>query len=324
MEKNNVQMETSKSFHNYCGCDKNDNTLLCCSIMNDPVQTKKKKKINIMSSFKTNLINSTTMKKEQHKGNKRSILPNVNDNYCEEQEQVYGQKKLKESSSYNTSERMLPPELLLSYTYFLNPEHSCFVTVGYDIESFNIKIIIMKNLTFQQWSFDDWNHLFKNALEIQKFFCCTDNDGHGEDNKGEGNKMLYDNYERKTNTHENSGYYDKCIKFKMIKQNKKRYIIFHNGDHHHSEIKFMKNEWEILYALIEFLNSIISWCNMSWQEIKRYYDAYYEKCIFLQVNKLPFNEFFMMTNAYTYNSSRLFNEVGILCSKKIEHDRRLT
>lgn len=201
--------------------------------------------------------------------------------------------------------KLLPPELLLSYTYFLNAEHTCYITIGYDVESFELRIIMLKDKVFQIWTFCQWDYLMQNAAQIQCLFQCEPDNG--ADNKN-------DNYFVKTSRSNSDELY---IKLKKHKETK--FLILFNGS---SEIVLYSSEWAKFFALSWFLNTIVNWYSATWPEIQHYYNAYSAKCNIMQLNELPSNEFFVLAETQSYcNFSRLFNEIPVLCANKIQNDR---
>lgn len=186
------------------------------------------------------------------------------------------------------------PRLLLSYTYFLNGLNTAFISAGYDVESFKLKIIVYKQKSFQVWTFDDWNHLYVNALLINNFMNKRSNNTIPKNNEFSGVE---------TNMH-----------YTLSVHKERKYLTFKTAS---SEIVLSKIEWNNLYMTLKFFNSIIMWCNSAWKDIEYYFNIYYEKCSLLGVNELPVNKFFVATTYNYCNFSRLFNEIPIFCRYKL-------
>ncbi len=196
------------------------------------------------------------------------------------------------------------PGLLLSYTYFLNTQHTCYISVGYDVETLKLKIILYKNMIYQELKLEDWNLLYKNLTTIQNFFVNNV-------------KEFIINQDGIIEVDE---YANNVIAYKLISLKQKNCLMFETKS---TKIIIDDSEWKKLYMLSHFLNSISIWCNLVWKEIEQYYHIYYDKCNLLNVDELPASEFFIPTPA-SYNScnfSRLFNEISFLCRDKIRRDR---
>lgn len=189
------------------------------------------------------------------------------------------------------------PELLLAYTYFLNNCCTSHLTIGYDNESFLLRIILFKNNNFQILYEDDWNALFKNYLTIDNHF---------------KNKYDADFAELPQTT--TGG-----VQFKFsIRKGVKCLISVQNN----KKLILEPLEWEKLFQWIPYFNSIISWYSRTTLEIQLYYDRYLQCCIQNNVLHLLPHQFLMSgdQSQYFYNSSRIFNEMPIICKSKLRND----
>lgn len=196
------------------------------------------------------------------------------------------------------------PALLLSYTYFLNSNHTCYISIGYDVDTFKLKVIVYKNMINQEWMYEDWDYLYKNSTVIQdKFLGNQKNDTNLSD------------YNIKTNVGGNK------MSCKVLLLQQDRQAITFKTDT--SKITMVLAEWMLFYKILNFLNSVIKMYNSVWYEVEQYYNLYYDRCKQLQVDELPQNEYFIPipTTYNCCNFSRLFNEIPILCQKKLQQDR---
>lgn len=187
------------------------------------------------------------------------------------------------------------PDLLLSYTYFLNSCHTCHLTVGYDTEDFCAKIVLFKNNRINIWDVMDWNNILSNSDMVESFFF---NDQHELD-------------------FIEMPQYGGNVNFKLSTRNDNKCLI---SSHLNRKIVLYKDECSMLISLFPYLNSIMSWYNVTSVEIKKYYDRYLQICIDNNVLKLTPDQFFITGEQSFYNSSRIFNELPILCRKKIFND----
>lgn len=189
------------------------------------------------------------------------------------------------------------PDLLLSYTYFLNNCRSTHLTIGYDNESFKLRIILFKNNNYHILCEADWSILFKNYITIDNHF---------------KNKYETDFAEMPQTTTEG-------VQFKLsIRKGVKCLISVQNN----KKLILEPSEWEKLYHWIPYFNSIISWYSLTTLEIQRYYDRYLQCCIQNNVLHLLPHQFLMCgdQSQYFYNSSRIFNEMPIICKSKLRND----
>lgn len=194
--------------------------------------------------------------------------------------------------------KMLAPvkELLLSYTYFLNENHTSYIMIGYDTEDFSCQIILYKNNVFHCLCIETWKILFANMDTIETFF-------------NEKVKMDFINL-----PHLENG-----VQFKLsIRRDKKCMILALNNK------KLMLDDVECykLLSLMTYINSIATWYHMTTKEIRSYFERYKQICIENGVWKLLPQHFFMTgeTNHNFYNVSRIFNELPVLCSNKLTNE----
>lgn len=211
----------------------------------------------------------------------------MNNQTLENQESL---EKFKEKRNLNDV-----PDLLLSYTYFLNANHSSHISVGYDNQNFTMKIIIYKNNVYEELGWENWFVLFLNKETIQNHF----EDLYGVDfvelPKVNGLNTLKLSFRNN----------EKCL---IIIQNKKKIVLF-------------KNEWWKLYGLSSFFHSIVYWYLNNWSQIETFYYRYLNKCIEKNTFKLQSHEFFVGDETLTsFNVSRLFYELPVISRKKLLDD----
>lgn len=202
----------------------------------------------------------------------------------------------KTSFTKSNKSNLVVPNLLLSYTYFLNDNHSCHISIGYDVNDFTFKIILFKNNMFHTLLWDDWRLLFGNSMIIQNHINSTYEPNLVELPKLNGNSLF------KITVRNN----EKCL---MSVQYNKKIVL--------NDI-----EWRNLYLLMPFINSIATWYSITWNEIQIFYNRYLETCIKRNVLVLQPNEFYEAGEKYhTYfNESRIFNELPVLCCFKLRDD----
>jgi len=213
-------------------------------------------------------------------------------------------KKLKKVGKVNKSiidnnkkkKNVVIPNLLLAHSYFLNDQHTSYITIGYNIETFKPVVILYKNTVFHELSTDAWTTIVFNNLEMIRnhFSYC-------ENNIAELPKINGD------------------CDVKLTCRNNERQILFTNG---HKKIILNLEEWERVSTLSSFLQSYIIWSETNWQDVGSYYNLYALKCFNQKTFSLEMKDFFIPpVIGYNYfNYSRLFNEIPILCKNKIIND----
>lgn len=229
---------------------------------------------------------------------------NQNSNFAYEvqDDQQQQQQQVKKDES-------IVPNLLLSYVYFLNNSHTTYINVGFDINNFEATIVLYKNTKYLCFSFNDWINLYTNIFTINNFF----------QNKDENFDIVLPIYSDKT-------IFKLCNGCEFLSgssnfQNNK-YLVCENSATS-SKIYLTEQEWNKNLELTSFLQSVITWYEMTSKEIKSYFEIYNEKCLKKGVTSLSSTEYFLPggnSNTYTYfncNYSRLFSEIPILCKKKI-------
>ena len=164
-----------------------------------------------------------------------------------------------------SKDEIVVPELLLSYTYFLNDNHTSFLTIGYNVHDFKLQIIVYKNKICICLQIDDWIILYQNTETIDGFF---------------NNKYLSNFYELPKST---TG-----IEFKLSVRKNLRQLIISNK----KKILLNDAEWKKLLSWIPYLTSIATWYDMTSLEIHNYYQQYLQLCIQNKVFSLFPQHFF--------------------------------
>lgn len=188
------------------------------------------------------------------------------------------------------------PDLLLSYTYFLDKYHSTHMTVGYDNENFTLRIILYKNSMFHALLEDDWTVLFKNSEIIDDHF----------------NNKLEADFAELPHT-------SKTVQFKLSHRKDKKCLI---SVENNKKLILNAFEWKKLNEFIPYINSIVKWYSFTKMEIQRYYDRYLQVCIENNLYQLMPQHFFVTSEQshYYYNNSRIFYEMPIICKEKLRND----
>lgn len=191
------------------------------------------------------------------------------------------------------------PDLLLGYTYFLNDIHTCHLTIGYDVDYFTMKVILYKNNVYEILQWPEWNSLFINMAVIKTHF---------------NEKMNGIDFMELPKSSQN------CCAIKLTTRNSERGLLFLQDGK--KRIVLNEKEWEKLYALLPYMNSIVNWYMLSSKEIFEFYKQYMSVCIEKNTLRLSSHELMMSSTLnFNYcNFSRLFNEIPILCKQKLIND----
>lgn len=205
------------------------------------------------------------------------------------------------------------PNLLLSYVYFLNNSHTTYINVGFDTDNFEPSIILYKNIKHLCFSFTDWINLYTNIFTINNFFQNKDS-----------------NVDIDLPINSTQNIFKLCTDFVITSNNTSskqnvfnKYLICENTSTS-SQIVITEQEWNTILDRISFLQSVVTWYELTSKEIKNYYKIYAEKCSRKGVTELSSTEYFLPTqdgvNYNTYfncNYSRLYSEIPILCKSKL-------
>lgn len=195
-----------------------------------------------------------------------------------------------------TKSKEIVPDLLLGYTYFLNQTHSAHITIGYDVDDFSPKIVLFKNNKFIILNIYDWSVLTANDKIIKEFLYAKKVDFIEIPNSDKGLS------EFKLSTQKNI----KCL---VMSQNNKKLVLD-------------SNECLRLYNLLTYVYSICKWYENTSKEIEEYYNQYFINCIKNETCHLSSHQFFALPEhkQISYNLSRVFTEIPILCYKKLQND----
>lgn len=194
-------------------------------------------------------------------------------------------------------QNVIVPTLLLSHTYFLNEQHTSYLSIGFDSESFEPAIILFKNSIFHALSTETWTtSIYNNWLIIQNHI-------NGENNIS---------FAELPNTNSD-------CEVKLTCRNNERLVLFKNGC---KKLALNPEEWSRVADLLPFLHSIINWSEVIWQHVREYYNLYVMKCCERQAYSLNVVDFFIppITSHNFFNCARLFNEIPVLCKKKLLND----
>ena len=181
-------------------------------------------------------------------------------------------------------------QLLLSYTYFINADHTKYISIGYSAETFAPCVIINYiGNAHTKLGLIEWLDVFmvKNE-EISTFFknCET----------------------------------SKCRKIKTIKNSQ---ILFDYGTKSLilNNLAINHQEWILIQQMTDYIQSVLYWCKHLTRAVSSYYTEYVKRCVENNVYNLDATQFFTdETPLIKFNFSRLFWEMPILCKNKLFND----
>lgn len=195
------------------------------------------------------------------------------------------------------------PNLLLSYTYSLNTAHTKSISIGFDVQTFEERIILDDTFgDFIELTSLDWYSIF---VKLQKLNNIT----HQMINTKSGNCE-----KSKLNVSRN-------LQFQIKKDANDIYIdVIKVKDAEKHTITLDFEEYLNFYALTDFIHMVVTYNRSTSALISAYFDLYVAKCVELNTFVLTPHHYFTPPNYIghsTINYSRLFNEFSFLCSLKI-------
>lgn len=195
----------------------------------------------------------------------------------------------------SVKENVIVPNLLLSHTYFLNDQHTSYLSIGFDTESFKPAIVLFKNTVFHQMCVETWTtSVYNNWQTIKNHFMGQNN-------------ILFEELP-KTTTNDCS--------VKLTCRGSQRRILFTDGC---KKIILNYEEWVRAEELLSFLQSVINWSETVWQQVAAYHHIYMMKCYNQKSYSLDTIDFFIppITGHNFFNYARLFNEIPVLCKQQL-------
>lgn len=194
--------------------------------------------------------------------------------------------------------------LLLAYLYHLNNACTKYIAMGYSSKTLE-PTIVFHNIGQSVVELDclEYTNIILMAEKIQAYFAQEPME------------------EPVTNRY---------IDIKLQQLNGEKYVLLQSVENKDSSRQIMLNteEWLRVYELIPFFNPLIMWYKTSTCNIKQYYDHYLKLCRdsdrvylgpqdFFSPNEIPNGPLYISPQQPTYNYSRLFHEIGVLCRNNI-------
>ena len=181
------------------------------------------------------------------------------------------------------------PDLLLSYTYFLDNYNKSLISVGYDTNLLLPIILLIKQPNnFVIIEFSKFKIINNFRKEINKYFI------------GDTSSPIIQSSD-----------------FSLLR-GKQRGLTIADGD---CKITLKEKEWNRLYKFIPFINEVINYQYKTAYLVSDFYESYLKQCTeqsVLKLNQLPVTPYEVDTN--TINYSRLFYEIPVLCENKLFDD----
>lgn len=180
------------------------------------------------------------------------------------------------------------PNLLLSYTYFLDNVRKTSISVGYDSNLLlPIIVLIKKTNSFKIIELSTYIKIYELRDEINKYFNDT------------------------------TPVSIQCKEL-SLKTSKQKGLIIRNRD---GRFSINAEEWTRLYKWLPFLSAVINHQQRTTYLVVDYYESYLKQCVSENVMKLdqpPHTPYQISVD--TINYSRLFFELPILCETKLLDD----
>lgn len=181
-------------------------------------------------------------------------------------------------------------QLLLSYTYFINADHSKYISVGYSVDNFTPCVIVNYiGIAKIKLVLLEWLNIFllKNE-DISSFFSSC------------GSKKPKNSIKTLKNTK---------IQFDAASKS-----VIING------LAINHEEWTLMLQMTDYIQSVLYWCRQSTREVSSYYNEYVKRCCEQNVYSLDATHFFSDISSIKCNYTRLFWEIPILCREKLMND----
>lgn len=186
------------------------------------------------------------------------------------------------------------PNLICQYTYFLNKIASKILLIGFSPDTFHPLIYISSLEQNQQLHFkkEEW--------------CCF-------------NACLKYCLKFLTEKSKTVWYSSNSLVIESITTNSERLIRITNFDVVDGVIELNLEEIQTIEKYSEFLTTLINHYSENWLDVETFYHTYLFKCAQLNKKKLDFDDFFKPSNR-SLNYFRIFNEIPIICERKLEAD----
>lgn len=204
--------------------------------------------------------------------------------------------------------------LLLANTYFLNPQWTKALVIGYSPENFDVMLMLLDSTTGSKINLNvfDWCGVFVSMQKITKFVQQANLElteamlGLRSNANGIGTKHTL-----KTSP---------SVSFVVEQRDGDVKVLLNVYKGKKIAFTFSIYEWFEFYNLGEFINNTINHQKVSSAMILSYFEQYVERCKTNQQSCLDLSEFFIPQNAATWNIanySRLFLEFPLFCKNKI-------
>lgn len=193
------------------------------------------------------------------------------------------------------------PTLLLRYTYFLDASSKKAMSIGFHSDTFKPIILVQVfGRSHIVLSLNDWMSIpvnrdiadiyFSGGTD-QPTFVCSKNI---------------------------------VVKSLLHGRRKERYILLKRTSDNCSsqEVILNKTEWTTLMRLSNFFNTLAFYLRKGTDSIEEYYNNYVQFCVSKKTNWLTSKDFFIpiIDTDNTYNYSRLFHEIPLLCRERLHRD----
>lgn len=197
-----------------------------------------------------------------------------------------------------------PCNLLLQYSYYLNPEATQEITIGYDPYTFDPCVFLLwlqeSTVKFLHLNRDDWTFVRNCMYEILDIFVgdlfCDEN------YKTISPDQLWEmKFCKQHGTNGESGFELKSTKFSLS--------IFINY-----------TEMKMLTHLGMYCTSILAYYADVKTIMQSYYDEYLTSCYVNGKNRLSYGEFILGNESVRFNWLRVFTEIPIICKNKLAKD----
>lgn len=179
-------------------------------------------------------------------------------------------------------------KLLLAYTYFLNGDKSKnHITVGFSTISLQVVVLLTVNDNILELTPAEWFSIFTQTDNISKHV---------------------------------NGDFMKYADFSLSERRSLCFIPEQPGitliSDNNTQTTIGKQDWISILTLTDLLNTILVFYNKIYPDILQYYLKYVQLCFENNVLSLNHTQYFQTEKKVEFNTSRLFNELGIFFTQK--------
>lgn len=194
-------------------------------------------------------------------------------------------------------EHDIPATILLSNIYYLNPNNTKYILIGFSaVKDFKPLIVFCHDNLYVEFILSDWITLTINQQLIESWFAKAE----AKTSANIGTKNINIKKTMKSN--------NPCLQINNCQQPRAN-----------NNILLSPSEYSKCIEIDLFIQNVIKSFQSNWFAIEDYYNVYVHKCKAKNVLFLEDNDYFFADNA-NFDCYRLFKEITYLCKDKLRTD----